>query len=439
MARFLVETSYNDPPGAVRDEGPRTFLNWLGCVYGGLHDPASDTAYTALGECAGSGDATIIGRKRRADPVSATFFNTLSSCTHGYDDAHLATVAHPGGPAAAAALAAAEMVDATGHDLLNAILLGVELQCRISLALAAEPGRASLGFTMTGLTGALGAAAAAGKLLGLDEQRTCWALGIAAAQGAGFRETHASMSNGLIRAQAARNGITAALLARSGFTCTETALEGAKGFVAVFASRANVDVATSGLGEHYELLNNTYKPYPCGIPINPIIDACLEIAKQVEQDQIETVDLFVNPLALELTGRRNPSDVEEARVSLFHWAAAALVRGHAGLAEIEEECVKDPIVVDLRGRISAQIDDAQPRDGARARVLLKDRRILSADIAHSRGSVLRPLTNEELEVKFVGQARGVVNEGAIQPLIDACWALASSARLSTRQLLHLLR
>jgi 2-methylcitrate dehydratase PrpD len=423
----------------VRNEGPRTFLNWLGCVYGGLHDPTSDIAYDALGGSAGPGDVTIIGRKRKADPVSATFFNTLSSCTHGYDDAHLATVAHPGGPAAAAALAAAERTDATGHELLNAILLGIEVQCRVSLALAAEPGRASLGFTMTGLTGALGAAAAAGKLLGLDEQRMGWALGIAAAQGAGFRETHASMANGLIRAQAARNGMTAALLARGGFTCTETALEGAKGFVAVFASRANAGVATDGLGTAYELLNNTYKPYPCGIPINPIVDACLEIAGQVGHEQIERVDLSVNPLAIELTGRKSPADVEEARTSLYHWAAAALARGKAGLAEIEDDCVKDATVVKLRGRISATIDNARARDGARAAALLKDGRVIVADVPHSRGSVQRQLTNEELEAKFAGQAHGVVEETAVRPLIDACWALASDTRLSSQRLLNLVR
>src|SRR5690606_23444179 len=124
---------------------------------------------------------------------------------------------HPSGPAAAAALTAGQLSDSTGQDLLNALLPGIEVQLRVAHALTKAPDRVSIGFNMTGLTGAIGAAAAAGKLFGLDEQRMCWALGIAAAQGAGFRETHATMSNGLMRAQAARNGMTAALLAQGGF------------------------------------------------------------------------------------------------------------------------------------------------------------------------------------------------------------------------------
>jgi 2-methylcitrate dehydratase PrpD len=438
LARFIVETGYGDLPPDVRREGPRTVLNWLGCVYGGLRDPTSETGFRAMIGHAGQGGAMVIGRGRAADPVAATFFNTLASSAHGYDDAHLATVAHPGGPAAAAGLAAGQTTNATGFAMLGAILLGVEIQCRMSRALVAGPDRVKLGFYMTGLTGALGAAATAGKLLGLDERRMCWALGIAAANAAGFRETHASMANALVRAQAARNGVMAALLAQGGFTCSENALEGGKGFMAVFGSTSQCEIAAEGLGAVYELLQNTYKPYPCGMPINPTVDCCLEIAAQVAYDEVESVALAVHPLALQLTGRRDPADVEEARYSLYHWAAAAFVRRRAGLAEIELDCVTDPVVMEFSRRISAAADPARRPEGAGAVARLKDGRDIAADVDYARGSIGRPMSDAELEQKFADQAARVLPYSAIGDMIAECRTLASDARFNERRLFALL-
>jgi 2-methylcitrate dehydratase PrpD len=437
LAKFLVATSYEDLPETVQREGSRAFLNWLGCVFGGLREPAGATGYHALGKYVGPGEATIIGRDRTADPVSATFFNVLGSSSHGYDDAHLATVTHPSGPAAGAALAAAEIADASGTAILNALLLGIEIQCRVATALTSEPS-ISVGFYMTGLTGALGAAAAAGKLLGLDEQRMSWALGIAAAQGAGFRETHGSMANALVRAQAARNGMMAALLARDGFTCTEAALEGKKGFMAVFGSLANTSLITDGLGRHFELVNNTYKAYPCAMPVNPIIDACLDIAERAGGAEIESVELTVSPLAMELAGRESPKDVEEARVSLFHWAAVSLAKNRAGLGEIQTECVVAPDVLQIRSRIRTKVDRSLARESASAVARLKDGRELVSHVAHSRGSIRRPLSNEELEQKFRGQAARRIDEPTADKIISQCWALPAETLLSQRSLIRLL-
>jgi 2-methylcitrate dehydratase PrpD len=437
LARFLVATSYGDLPEAVQREGTRAFLNWLGCVFGGLGEPAGATGYHALGNHVGPGEATVIGRKRTADPVSATFFNVLGSSSHGYDDAHLATVTHPSGPAAGAALAAAEITDAAGSAIVNAVLLGIEVQCRVATALVSEPG-ISVGFYMTGLTGALGAAAAAGKLFDLDEQRMNWALGIAAAQGGGFRETHGSMANALIRAQAARNGMMAALLARDGFTCTETALEGKKGFMAVLGSLANTNIVTDGLGRHFELVNNTYKAYPCAMPVNPIIDACLDILERAGGAEIEAVALTVSPLAMELAGRESPKDVEEARVSLFHWAAASLARGRAGLDEIQAGCVVAPDVLRMRSRIGAKVDRTLSRESASAVARLKDGRELVSHVADARGSIRRPMSNAELEQKFGGQASRHIDKPTADKILSECWALPTGTVLSQRLLTRLI-
>jgi 2-methylcitrate dehydratase PrpD len=275
---------------------------------------------------------------------------------------------------------------------------------------------------MTGLTGGIGAAAAVGTLLGLDEEHLVWALGIAAVQAAGFREAHATMCSGFVPAQAGRSGLVAALLAARGFTCSERSLEAPKGFSGVFAAPANLDAATDRLGQHFEMLANAYKPYPCGIVIHPAIDACLDLAGAPGFDAaaIAKVELRVHPLAIELTGRPEPRTGLDAQVSLYHWVAATLLQGAAGLAQGDDACVRDPAVIALRRRIVATGDPALGRDEAKACLVLADGSSRTTHIRHSRGSLDRPLTDRELDDKFRLQAVLAMPAARADALLALC-------------------
>ncbi|MBK9609762.1 MAG: MmgE/PrpD family protein [Betaproteobacteria bacterium] len=145
---------------------------------------------------------------------------------------------YPTGPVAAALFAFCEKQAVSGEDFVTALALGIEIECRMSNVLLLPPARANLGLFVTGITGPIGAAAALGNLLRLDEQRMRWALGLAAAQAAGFRATHGAMAAFFIPAHAARNGVSAAMLAAGGLSCTDNALEAPKGFVDVPAAAA---------------------------------------------------------------------------------------------------------------------------------------------------------------------------------------------------------
>ena len=262
LAAYAVNSRFDDLPPAVQHETVRAFVNWMGCVLGGCHDPAVEAAEAAFREAGGHPQASVIGRGWRTDVGSAALLNCLSSTVNSFDDTHLATVTHPTGPVAAALFAYAERHVVSGPDLLNALALGIEIECRLSNALLMPPAQANLGLFVTGLTGPVGTAAALGRLMRLDETRMGWAMGLAASQAAGFRATHGAMSAFLVPAQAARNGVSGATLARNGFTCTEHVLEGAKGFFDTFTSGADLNLAVRGLGDHFELLANAYKPYP---------------------------------------------------------------------------------------------------------------------------------------------------------------------------------
>src|SRR5262245_10739009 len=216
LARFIVEHRYEAIPEKVRREAARSFLNWLGCAVGACRHDTVERALAALAEFSGPAQATVLGRGERVDALLAAFLNGTSSHVFDFDDTHLKTVIHPSGPVAAAILALAEKTPVTGADFLHALILGVETECRIGNAV--YPEHYDVGWHITGTAGVFGAAAAAGRLLGLDEQRMVWALGIAATQSSGLREMFGTMAKPMHPGNAARNGLLAALLAAQDFT-----------------------------------------------------------------------------------------------------------------------------------------------------------------------------------------------------------------------------
>jgi 2-methylcitrate dehydratase PrpD len=420
LARYASQARSAALPAHVRTEAARAFLNWVGCALGGCHEPAVDLAAATVTELGAPPQSSLVGRHQGTDMASAAFVNCISSSVLAFDDAHLATVTHPSGPVCAALLAFSETRRVSGEDFANALALGIELTCRLSNVLVLPPSQFNVGFYVTGLTAPIGVAAAIGNLLRLDEQQMNAALGLAASQASGFRATHGTMTAHFRPGHAARSGLFAALLASKGFTSDDHALEADKGFFDVYASHAQLDRAVDGLGEQFELLANAYKPYPCGIVIHPVLDACLEIRQQCGDATPEQVRLSVHPLAIALTGVREPSTPLESHVSLYHWAAAALVRGAAGLPEMRQDCIDDPRIASLRARIEAVADPSIRRDQARVEVTLSDGRRLQAHVDQVRGSVGRPMTDAELDLKFRSQASQVLEPAKVEDLLQMC-------------------
>jgi 2-methylcitrate dehydratase PrpD len=426
LARYAAAARFDTLPDSVTAETARAFMNWMGCVLGGCQEPAVAIAAATVAELGGGPQASIIGRGQRTDIASAAFVNCISSSILAFDDAHLATVTHPSGPAAASLFAVSEKFPASGTDFLAALALGIEIECRLSNVLLLPPSKFNVGFYVTGLSGPIGVAAAVGNLLRLDEMRMRWALGIAASQASGFRTTHGTMTAHFRPGHATRAGVWAAMLAARGFTCSDTALEAEKGFFDVFSSGADLNHAVDGLGHDFELMRNTYKPYPCGIVIHPTIDACLEISEQLDAAaRIADVVLRVHPLTLTLTGKRTPADPLEAAVSVFHWTAAALLHGRAGLAEMRQDCIDDPDIAALRGRINAVPDDEIRSDESIVEATLTTGATLRAHVTNARGSVARPMTDAELDAKFMQQALIVLPRKTAETLLLLCRGAAS--------------
>jgi 2-methylcitrate dehydratase PrpD len=430
LASYAASAKYSDLPEAVRREALRSVFNILGCTLGGARHQGVTIVDTSLSLFTGQPRATLIGRGRKADALHAALINCLASSIYSFDDTHEQAVVHPSGPVAAAALALAELHPVSGTAFLTAFALGVELECRLCKALTVPPAKGSMAWSGTGITGGIGAAVAAGHLLGLDTAGMRTAIGIALSQAAGFRAMHGSLCTPLMPAQAAQTGLRAALLAQAGFTSSPAALEGRYGYLSVFSEQPDLDALTGGLGERFEILRNTYKPYPCGIVIHPIIDACLDLRRVhgLDAARIASVAVSASPGAMALCNNRNPKDEMQAHVSLHHWTAVAFIRGSARIQDMDTEtAVKDPALMAFQDRVEATLDPARAADAAEVTVTLTDGTRHTSRIDHGIGSAARPMTDAELEVKFAGMAIPVLGEQRTRALMGQCWDLAKSA------------
>jgi 2-methylcitrate dehydratase PrpD len=201
------------------------------------------------------------------------------------------------------------------------------------------------------------------------------------------------------------------------------AVAGRNGVVEVIAPKADHAAITRDFGKRWEVLGNAYKPYPCGIVIHSAIDACLELVRKYkpQPDDIASVEFDVTPGALALCWRKLPSSELEAQVSLYHWLAATLIHGEATVAQAQLACIQDARVRDLQSRLNATSDPALAIDQARATMRMRDGTAYSVEIEHGVGSLVKPMSDDELSVKFLSQARGVLSNDTAKKLLDASW------------------
>ena len=428
LAKFVAghpSRGWND---AVEHEAHRTFYNWLGCAIGAANHEAAEAAVQAVRLLEPAPQATVLGRADRVDMANAALINGITSHTFDFDDTHLKTIIHPAGPVASAVLALAERQGASGRDVIDALVLGIDVSCRIGNVM--YPDHYDRGWHITGSTGMLGAAAGCARVLKLDEKQTAMAIGIAASQPVGFREQFGTMTKPFHPGGAARAGLMSALLASRGFTASERALEAPRGFVQVASDKRAWHEATDELGERFEISFNTYKPFACGIVIHPSIDACAQLrGRGVTPEQVERIELRVHSLVLELTGKKTPKDGLQGKFSVYHGCAVGLMFGRAGEEEFADAIVNDPQVVALRDKVEASVDDGIDEAEVHVTALLKDGRRVEVHVEHAIGSLQNPLTDDQLEAKFAALVVPVLGQASSDAITRSCRTLATLADL----------
>jgi 2-methylcitrate dehydratase PrpD len=432
ITRILAEFVANHPSrgwsDAVEREAHRTFLNWMGCAIGAVHHESTQAAIRAIRMLAPSPQASVLGSSVMLDVSNAALVNGISSHTFDFDDTHLKTIIHPAGPVCSAALALAQLLGAPGRDIVDAIVLGIDVSCRIGNMV--YPDHYDRGWHITGSTGGLGAAAACARLLKLDAHGTQMALGIAASQPIGLREQFGTMTKPFHPGGAAKAGLISALLAKEGFTASARALEAPRGFAQVVSTKYAWDEITSELGQRFEISFNTYEPFACGIVIHPGIDACIQLKNQgVTPDNLERIELKVHSLVLELTGKKEPRDGLEGKFSVYHGCSAGLIFGKASEDEYADDIVHRPDMVATRRKIIATVDDGIDEAAVDATAFLKDGRRIHVRVEHAIGSLQKPMTDADLEAKFSAMAVPVLGGEKTTGVMQACWNLAGQANV----------
>lgn len=417
LVSALSPRKMDDLPEHLVHEAKRLLLDFLGVGLAGSRSDSGQIAAAFAVGLNGPPQATVLGRFERTDAIHAAFANAISSHSVELDDIDEDALFHHAPPVVAAALATAELVGASGADLIVAIVAGCETMSRLSNA--TNPALRNRGFHSTPTCGVFGAAMAAGLLLELSETQLVSSLGLAGAQASGLMEMYGpSMQKRFNPGPAARSGLTSALMAKAGFSGADTIIDGERGFAKAFAGSFDRERFLHGLGETIPV-SVEYKPYSCARPIHNAIDAMLELRDRgLTGEQVEDISVWRHPMWAHYHRINYPRTFHEAQMSLPYSVALALVVGkalpeqYAGVGQGDDE------IMGLSAKVLIEADP-ELRRGVSCRVVVgtRDGTTMEAVVDHPLGSVQRPLSDEQLANKFVSLAVDSVGAHAAAELV----------------------
>lgn len=408
-------------------------LDWIGCAALGGTAEAGRVLAT-YGRDQPKGACLAFGAGRR-DASTAAFVNGGLGNLFELDDLHRTSIVHPGDVVVPAALAAAERDGAAGPAFLDAVVRGYEVAIRVGIA----AGRAHYRYWYnTATCGVFGAAAAVASLHGLDRERTVDALGQAGQQAAGLWQcriepTH---SKQLATAHAAQAGLVAADLARVGLRGAHRILEGSHGFFAAACPDAEPELALADADGPWKLFDTSFKPWPACRHAHPAIEAALALRDGVETDRIAHILTRTYREAVEFCDKPAPVTSDDARFSLQHCVAIALLRGAPTLADFEVAAITDRRVAALRNVSEVKEDagctDAFPsRYGAGVTVRMEGGIAHEATVEAAKGDPENPMTEDEIAAKArVSLAAAGTPQRSADRLLAACLDLADGGKIS---------
>ena len=434
LATFVARTNFNELPENVKEHAKLCILDWLGVTLAGSVEPSARMTRGIMNNTAGRKESTVMGASMKDSCMNAAFANGIMGHALELDDLHADALIHPAAPVLPASLAVAERKGANGKDLITSVVLGYEVEIRIALAVIPSHYRY---WHPTGTCGTFGAAAAAGKILALDDQEMVHALGIAGTQAAGLIEVFGTMSKPLNVGRAAQGGVTAALLAEQGFTSSNHILESSKGFCRAASVEPKLGEITRELGERFELVRNSFKRHASCGHTHAAIDAALDLAKmnRIEPHAIDRVVVETYPIAVDIVGgNAEPKTVSEAKFSLPYCMAVALMYGNVGLAEFSDDNLTDGKVIELSKKVKIVVgnDFANSTFGcARVTLCNSDGAEFSRRVDAPRGDPTNPLTSTELEAKFRNLASIVLPNNKVTKIVATVMNLEKLEEIET--------
>jgi 2-methylcitrate dehydratase PrpD len=451
LVTFLSNLKLEELPSRVAHHAKISILNSIGCGLSAAPLESHSKMISALDivskQLLGGPfrAATILARSERATIEDAAMLNGLAMTVRFFDDTHLSTVVHPSGPPLAALLAYAEAHHCSGQEVLLAFVVGVETMLAVATALGMGPYKR--GWHTTSIAGTFGATAAIAKIMKMSPTQFAQALGHASSMTAGTRSVFGTDSLSMHAGRAAQNGLLATKMAREGLTSTTHALDK---WIKLISHNDGDTTAVAALADassekdrKWMVLENTFKPYPCGIVSHPAIDAGvaahdyfannadIAVSGNLPQDAINIfsyIEASVTPLTIKLCGVRHPRDAMQTIFSTYHGIAVGLIYGRAGIREYATDVVNEPLIKEIRNRIRLTADDTLKDNQASLTVGYRgveaETLRMHFVIKHAIGSLQNPMREEQLEKKFADQADiGGIDVEAVRLAIEDLWNL----------------
>jgi 2-methylcitrate dehydratase PrpD len=397
-------------------------LDWLGCAVKGAREPGAAGFLSDVNDSL-SAKCRRVSRRRASERTGwwqALQANAACGNITEMDDLDRASILHPGPVIVPAAIAVAEHVDATGEQLLDAIVRGYEATIRIGRALGT---RHYAFFHNTSTCGAFGAAAAAADLLQLTTEQTIWALANAGSRTGGLWQMRheACQTKSLHNVQAAQCGVQAAMLAAQGVRGPATLLEGAQGLFAAMSPGARASDVVKDLDRNWLIHEVSFKPWPACRHAHPTIDAALALrAKIKDWRQIESIVISTYKSAIDFCDKPNPETTPQAKFSLQYCAAVALIHGAPQFEHFDAAELVRADLAALQQRIKVEesktLSRAFPQHyGAHVRLNMFDGAVIEHLQSDAKGDPELPMSQHDIEIKanILLQAAGSHNNGQL--------------------------
>lgn len=431
LARFATELDLTRVPEEISRQVKLLLLDALGVGLAARGEPYSRIAMDVATSMGGAPESSVLGSAVKLPAPWTALVNGIQIHGHDFDDTHAGSVAHTTSVNVPVVLALAERQRLTGAQALTALIIGVEVTCRVgAAALGALHKR---GFHTTAIAGAMGGSLAAGRCLGLTDNAMVCAQGIAGSSASGLREAY--LSGGTWTklyhpGWAAHAAVMAGIMAERGFTGTDTVYEGRFGLYRshLHPEEWSPDVLLDGLEERWEILNVVFKPYPCGILNHPYIDLALQLMSEhnFTATDVDSVVAHIHPEAARtvcepVESKTRPASGYHAKFSLQFNIAAALVDGEVNLRTYTDDKAKNPDIVDLAGRIEYAPDTSSPYPKTypgRIDIHLVSGKTVSASMQYNRGSRENPMSVDEILHKFLTNAASVMDRNRAQSIAE---------------------
>jgi 2-methylcitrate dehydratase PrpD len=430
IARFLCGLKLEDVPQGVVDKAKLVFLDTLGIALASSTMDFGRMVVNVAQKLGGAPASRLIGSPLKVAAANAVLAN--GTLAHGldYDDTLEEAIVHTGCCAGMTALAVGEELGASGKAVLEAAIASTEVMCKVGLI---APGKFhARGFHPTALCSTFGAAAAAGKLLGLEPVQWIDALGLCGSQSSGIIEYLAdgTWTKRFHPGWSAHGGVIATMLAREGFRGPATVFEGQHGFYRAFGGADEYPFEKfNELGRTWEIPKLTFKSYPCGSISHPYMDCALTLKQKyavaperVAEIVCRTAEGPVHRLWEPLADKQRPTSSYGAKFSLPYSIAVMLIRGRAGLEEFSDEAIRDPEVLSLAKKVRYELDPTidYPRHfSGHVKIVLADGGILEENQPHPRGGLESPLPPEEIERKFRANARLALSGQQLELIVES--------------------